>query len=69
MRKLKSLRLKVAEAESQHLAQLHLGLAKTSWLADCLAVPKGRSLVGKSCTLGLQSKNRYRDHLLILFVI
>ena len=53
MRKLKSLCSKVAEAESQHLAQLHLGLAKTSWLADCLAVPKGRSLVGKSCTFGL----------------
>ena len=52
MRKLKSLCSKVAEAESQHLAQLHLGLAKTSWLADCLAVPKGRSLVGKSYTLG-----------------
>ena len=47
MRKLKSLCSKVAEAESQHLAQLHLGLAKTSWLADCLAVPKGRSLVGQ----------------------
>jgi len=42
------LREQVAEAESQHLAQLHLGLAKTSWLADCLAVPKGRSLVLRS---------------------
>ena len=32
-------------AESQHLAQLQVGLARTPWLADCLAVPKGRSLV------------------------
>ena len=37
----------VAVAESQHLAQLQLGLAGTAWLADCLAVPKGRSLVGR----------------------
>ena len=36
---------KVAVAESQHLAQLQAGLAKAPWLADCLAVPKGRSLV------------------------
>ena len=36
---------KVAVAESQHLAQLQAGLAKTPWLADCLAVPKGRNLV------------------------
>merc|ERR1711994_1205740 len=54
------LREQVAEAESQHLAQLHLGLAKTSWLADCLAVPKGRSLVGQIMYswFGLQSINQ-----------
>merc|ERR1719300_914839 len=42
------LREQVAVAESQHLAQLQAGLAKTPWLADCLAVPKGRSLVLRS---------------------
>lgn len=42
------LREQVAVAESQHLAQLQLGLAGTAWLADCLAVPKGRSLVLRS---------------------
>jgi len=42
------LREQVAVAESQHLAQLQVGLARTPWLADCLAVPKGRSLVLRS---------------------
>lgn len=39
------LREQVSEAESLHLSLLHQGLSRPGFLADCLAVPKGRTLV------------------------
>jgi len=41
------LREQVSEAESLHLSLLTAGLARPGWLADCLAVPKGRCLVAR----------------------
>jgi len=39
------LRDQVVEAESLHLRLIQSGLSKPGWLTDCIAVPKGRSLV------------------------
>jgi len=41
------LREQVSEAESLHLSLLTTGLGRPGWLADCLAVPKGRCLVAR----------------------
>jgi len=44
------LREQVSSDEIFHLQTLQSGLKSTEWLADCLAVPKGRSLVLRSLT-------------------
>jgi len=39
------LREQVSQDEGHHLAVLQTGLSRTDWLADCLSVTKGRTLV------------------------
>lgn len=39
------LREQVSQDEGHHLAALQTGLGRTDWLADCLSVTKGRTLV------------------------
>jgi len=59
------LREQVSSDEETHLHLLQSGLSSSDWLADCLAVPKGRSLVLRALSHLTPSKRTAILHILL----
>ena len=58
-------RVQVSSDEETHLHLLQSGLSSSDWLADCLAVPKGRSLVLRALSHLTPSKRTAILHILL----